>query len=234
MADLRCRPYLDIINISMDIYHVLNRGVDKRIIFLDSQDHARFVHNMFEFNSNTPANHTYRNKMADIVSRPYKTEKIVDIHGWCLMKNHYHLLLSERIDGGMSLFLRKLNVGYAKYFNERYKRSGTLFQGRTKKILIDSEAYFLHILNYIHFNPLDTHISSADWRTRNIADVHEALEVLKKYRWSSYLDYVGEKNFPSVLTTSLFQEVFNNNYKKQAENYLRDIDTSTIQKLLLE
>ena len=157
----------------MDLYHALNRGVDKRTIFLDDQDRARFVHDMYEFNSTRPANNTIRTKMVDIVSRPSKPEheeeKIVDIHGWCLIDNHYHLLLSEKIEGGLSQFLRKLNVGYAKYFNERYTRVGTLYQGRTKKILIDSDAYMLHILNYMHLNPLDLMEKSSDWRARKVS-----------------------------------------------------------------
>lgn len=233
----------------MDLYHALNRGVDKRIIFLDSQDHARFVHDMFEFNSTLPANNTRRDLMVDVGRRPSQAnpvnvtvgEKIVDIHGWCLMNNHYHLLLSERMEGGISLFLKKLNGGYAKYFNERYDRSGTLFQGRTKKILIDSDAHFLHILNYIHFNPLDMQEGTSEWRSKKIDDVDDvdaAIAYLKSYRWSSYLDYAGIKNFPSILTTSLFQGVFNNNYTGQAEKYLRDISLETniqsIRHLVLE
>ena len=63
-----------------------------------------------------------------------------------MMKNHYHLLLSELVENGMSLFLRKLNVGYAKSFNEKYERVGTLFQGRTKKILIENDAHFNYII----------------------------------------------------------------------------------------
>ncbi len=210
----------------MDLYHALNRGVDKRTIFLDTQDYARFVHDMFEFNTDIPANNTRRDSMVDLRYRPLSPDrgkKLVDIHGWCLMSNHYHLLLSECLDCGISLFLRKLNVGYAKYFNERYIRSGTLFQGRTKKIHIDTDAHFLHILNYIHFNPLDTLPDTQDWRNKKIADSELALKHLKSYKWSSYPDYIGIKNFPSILTTSLFQEVFNHNYHKQVEKYLQDI-----------
>ncbi|QQR65280.1 transposase [Candidatus Kaiserbacteria bacterium] len=210
----------------MDLYHALNRGVDKRIIFLDTQDYARFVHDMYEFNSTLPANHTRYSQIADLRCRQLD-ERLVQIHGWCLMPNHYHLLLSECIEGGISLFLRKLNVGYAKYFNERYNRIGTLFQGRTKKILIDSDAHFLHILNYIHFNPLDMQEGTSDWRMKKIDNVDAAITYLKSYRWSSYLDYWGIKNFPSILTTSLFQGVFNNNYTSHAEKYLRSISLET-------
>jgi putative transposase len=220
----------------MDLYHALNRGVDKRTIFLDNQDRARFVHDMFVFNSPIPNKNIYRSQMCDFVSSTSinSEDKLVDIHGWCLMANHYHMLLSERVEGGISLFLRKLNVGYAKYFNERYKRTGTLFQGRTKKILIDSDAYFLHILNYIHFNPLDIHESTSDWRSRTIIDSDLALNQLHNYRWSSYQDYIGIKNFPSILTTFLFQSVFNNNYSEQVQKYLKDISIEDIRPMILE
>lgn len=225
----------------MDLYHALNRGVDKRTIFLDTQDYARFVHDMFIFNTTKPANNTQRLNMVDLRSRPSntavtidETEKLVSIHGWCLMHNHYHLLLSERIEGGIIQFLRKLNIGYAKYFNERYKRTGTLFQGRTKKILIDSDSHFLHILNYIHFNPLDMLEGSRDWRSQRIVKNNNVLEHLKNYRWSSYQDYIGIKNFPSILTISLFNEVFNNDYLRNVENYLQSISIDEINHFTLE
>ena len=225
----------------MDLYHSLNRGVDKRTIFLDDRDYARFVHDMYEFNSTEPAINYSRREMSDvgrhsleqtILRRP--EDRIVDIHGWCLMHNHYHLLLSERIEYGISLFLKKLNGGYAKYFNERYSRVGALFQGRTKRKHVDSDSYLLHILNYIHFNPLDILENTHDWRSRKIIDSNTAQNHLLQYKWSSYLDYIGQRNFPSILTTSFFQEVFNNDYKDQVNSYLRDIDTDGIQHLLLE
>jgi len=218
----------------MDLYHALNRGVDKRTIFLDTQDYARFVHDMYEFNKIGSAKNVGRNSMSDLRSHSYQTTRLVDIHGWCLMGNHYHLLLSERTEGGLVLFLRRLNVGYAKYFNERYDRSGTLFQGRTKKLHIDNDAYFLHILNYIHLNPLDTAGGKENWREGTITDPDKALEILNSYRWSSYLDYGGTKNFPSVLTTSFFNDVFEGRYQKQLEEYLKDIAENPIQHLQLE
>ena len=149
------------------------------------------------------------------------------------MGNHYHLLLSETVEGGLTLFLRKLNIGYAKYFNERYERTGTLFQGRTKKILIDNDAYFLHILNYIHLNPLDFLENASSWRKRRIKNTTQTLNHLAQYRWSSYLDYVGTRNFPSILTTSFFQEIFGN-YKKEIASYLKDIGKEADAHLWLE
>ncbi len=214
------------------LYHILNRGVEKREIFLDNQDRARFIHDMYEFNDRGPANNTLRH-MNDLRSRSLVVGHLVEIHGWCVMGNHYHILVSEVVEGGLSTFLRKLNIGYAKYFNERYKRSGTLFQGRTKKILIEQEAHFLHILHYIHLNPLDFLKGAHVWREGNISDARQALEHLEKYRWSSYLDYCGKKNFPSILTRGLFDDVFSN-YGKEIRSYLHDIDVSKISGLKLE
>lgn len=123
------------------------------------------------------------------------------------MHNHFHLLISERTEGGITQFLTKVNVGYAKYFNERYCRQGALFQGRTKKVRVEQNAHYLYIVHYIHLNPLDYLKGFEKWRIRSkagIGHVGVALEYLKTYRWSSYLDYSGSKNFPSVLTTSLY------------------------------
>ena len=220
-------PY--IIMVKMELWHVLNRGVDGRDLFMDDRDRARFVHDLYEFNDAPPiSNSRYRFGNTGL-RNPYfdkERELLVDIHGWVLMNNHYHLLLSERIENGMSLFLRKLNVGYANYFNERYQRKGTLFQGRTKKILVERESHFLYILHYIHLNPLDYFSGAEQWRIRSksrIVHADKALDYLDSYRWSSYPDYVGKRNFPSILTTSLFKEAFGN-YHDSLIVYLRDTE----------
>ncbi len=235
-----------------ELFHVLNRGVDKRKIYMDDADRARFVHDLWEFNDTLFVNNVgYRfaqrpktsdpespktaeaSKNMDFVNPYIAKERIVDLHGWCLMGNHYHLLLSERTEGGLTQFIRRLNVGYANYFNERYERSGALFQGRTKKVPIETDAHFLYILHYIHLNPLDHHASSKEWRSGSIKNTAKALGDLSKYRWSSYLDYCGKKNFPSVLTTDLFGDVFGN-YKKRLGSYVRDMETEIFQAYRLE
>lgn len=139
------------------------------------------------------------------------------------MKNHYHLILSERAPRNLSKFLMKLNVGYAKFFNEKYKRNGYLFQGRTKKIRIARDAQFNYIFHYVHLNPLDYLKGAQHWRIRDqndgIKNAHEALQYLRRYRWSSYLDYIGEKNFPSLLATHPFKDTFGD-YAEALECYL--------------
>ncbi len=226
----------------MELWHALNRGVEGRNLFLDTQDYARFVHNLYEFNDSAPANNLWRlfdsSGTRDFVNPSFRKARklLVNIHGWVLMKNHYHLLLSERIAGGISLFLRKLNIGYANYFNERYERKGTLFQGRTKKILIEREPHFLYILHYLHLNPLDYLHGAQDWRVRSksgIKSVREALDYLDSYRWSSYLDYTGKKNFSSILTASFFKNALGN-YRESLNGYLKDAEYDGMTKLVLE
>ena len=212
----------------MEIYHVLNRGVDKRQIFMDKQDYLRFIHDLYEFNDQDRVETTYH-RFRDYgangkVSKDRKPRKLlVDILAFCIMPNHYHLMVSPKIENGIPRFMKKVNAGYAKYFNQKYERTGTLFQGRYKKILVTDNTHFLHLPFYIHFNPLD--LSHPEWRENKISNPKKALEFLKSYRWSSHLDYLGIKNFPSVLNMKHLTEVFGSSkdYQKLVENYLEDI-----------
>lgn len=237
---LRLTTY-EVVNLfTMELYHVLNRGVEKRDIFMEDGDRLRFVHNLYEFNTDRAANNTSWNiashgPINDLRGRYSRRGRgqLVDIHGWCLMRNHYHLLVSERVEKGLSKFLMKLNVGYAKYFNEKYHRSGTLFQGRTKKVHVMTDPHFLYILHYIHLNPLDFLRSSKHWREQEIGGVRQALAHLDAYRWSSFRDYCGKKNFPSIITRELFKDVFRD-YRKVVGTFLKTMDNSPLQNLDLE
>ncbi|MDE2079076.1 MAG: transposase [Patescibacteria group bacterium] len=190
----------------MELYHLLNHSIAGQTLFQKEIDYVRFVHNLYSFNDTRAAdtNTGYFFKSRDL-RNPYmerERELLVDIHAWCLMKDHYHLLLSERAEGGITTFIRKLNVGYANYVNEKYARSGTLFRGRTKKVLIERDAQYNYILYYAHLNPLDYLKGFEKWRVRDgmyIADAKAALRYLDTYRWSSHLDYMSKKNFPSLL-----------------------------------
>lgn len=213
----------------MDIYHVLNRGVEKRQIFLDKQDHLRFIHNLYELNNQNRVETTYYNfrdygASGKITKASKKSRKLlVDILAFCLMPNHYHILLAPRVENGVPQFMQKVNMGYSKYFNQKYERVGTLFQGRYKSVSVIANTHFLHLPFYIHFNPLD--LSYPEWRENKILNPKTALEFLKTYRWSSHLDYLGIKNFPSLLNTKPLIEIFGSNvdYQKLVENYLKDI-----------
>ena len=209
-----------------NIYHVLSRGVDKRNIFLDNKDRYRFIHNLFEFNDINPSvNNWYRfnSRPIDFASRYMKEPRklLVDILAFCLMPNHYHLLIKPRVVGGLLKFLRRLNIGYVKYFNDKHKRKGALFEGRYKLILIADESHFIHIPYYIHLNPLD--LVAPEWREKNINNHGKAIKFLESYKWSSHLDYAGIKNFPSITSREFLLEFFGGSekYKKEIENWIK-------------
>jgi len=224
------------------IVHVLSRGVDKRKIFLDEQDYFRFVHDLFEFNDQEWVNNIFyrfqRSKQSNDIASHYIEKKprklLVDILAFCLMPNHYHLLLTSRIDNGISKFMKKLNMGYAKYFNEKYEREGTLFEGRYKSIPVTREAHFIYIPYYIHLNPLD--LNFPEWRNKEIKDYKAAMNFLENYRWSSFPDYIGKKNFPSVTNREFLNEFFGGvkQYKKDTLQWLKELDLENIKDLILE
>ncbi|MBU1255594.1 transposase [Patescibacteria group bacterium] len=224
----------------MEFYHILNRGVDKRDIFLNEKDYLRFVHNLFEFNNQerVDSNRFYFFKRSNIdIGCPYikKSRKLlVNIHLFCLMQNHYHLLLSSRIEDGIPRFMQKLNMGYAKYFNEKHKRSGALFEGKYKSVLIEKEAHFFHIPYYIHFNPLD--FKFPEWRNNDLKDCKKAKKFLDNYRWSSHLDYLEKKNFPSVTQRKFLLEVFGgtDKYKENIWQSLKGMELAPIKDIVLE
>ena len=190
---------------------------------MDKQDHLRFIHDLYEFNDEgrTSLNFYKFNKTFKLEKKPRKL--LVDIVAFCLMPNHYHLLLSPKSKGSLSQFMKKLNTGYAKYFNQKYERSGALFQGRFKRIIVTDNTHFLYLPFYIHFNPLD--LAYPEWRENKIKNTDKALEFLKSYRWSSHLDYWGIKNYPSVISRGFFMEIFGNNdgYRKLVKTYMKDI-----------
>lgn len=222
-----------------EIYHILSRGVDKRKIFLEEEDYLRFIHDLFEFNNQEAAlniGYFFKNQYIDLRSQYIngKRKFLVKILIFCLMPNHYHLILSPLIEGGITKFMRKLNIGYAKYFNQKYERVGALFQGRYKSILIRDESHFIHLPYYIHLNPLD--LEFPEWRNKEIKNYKKAIEFLENYRWSSFPDYIGKKNFPSVTQRNLFLKFFEGqkNYKKEMIRWLKEIDLEEMKKITLE
>src|SRR3989338_2137367 len=211
----------------MELYHVLSRGVDKRVIFNNNKDYFRFVHNLFVLNdkNSVTASGYFFNK-ADKSAETFQNGKsknkeprklLVKIHTFCLMPNHYHLLLSPLVEDGIVKFMRKLNISYAKYFNIKNERKGALFESRYKSILVKDENHFLYLPYYIHMNPLDLY--SPEWREERISRPKEAMLFLEKYRWSGLPDYIGIKNFPSVTSRNFLQEVLGSS-KKYQSNFL--------------
>ena len=196
----------------MDVYHVLNRGVDKRDIVIDDSDRLRFVHSLFIFNDKRPLDDNHRRPGVKMSAG--ERDILVHIHAWCLMNNHYHLLLSPVDDDAtnISRFMKKLNMGYARYFNERHNRSGYLWQGKYKKILAENDSHFMYLPYYVHLNPLD--YSHKEWRKGEVKNSASAFESILTYRWSSYLDYNSTKNFDSIITKDLLGPMLGTNSRQ--------------------
>lgn len=226
-----------------EYYHVYNRGVDKRKVFLDKSDYIRFLHNLYEFNNQKRApeysrivKHNVRNvwSLTPHIEKEKSRKKLVEIICFCLMPNHYHLILEQLVDDGISKFMHKLGTGYTNAFNLKRKRSGALFQGSFKAVLIENENYLTHLSRYIHLNPVE--LKESNWKDIGIKNWKTANQFLENYRWSSYLDYIGKKNFPSITSRKLILDIFNNDekeYKKFVQEWLIQ-DLSRIDDLILE
>lgn len=188
-----------------EIYHIYNRGVDKRNIFLDDQDYFRFIHDLFEFNDEAPAPNSYYfySKREDPQFSEVKPRKVnrgmrkllVEILAFCLMPNHIHLLLRQVQEGGISKLMQKLG-SYGLYYNKKYERKGHLFGGKFQAIHIKNEEQLKTVFVYIHTNPVA--IIFPQWKEKGIKNAKEAREYIENYRWSSYPDYLENKNFPSL------------------------------------
>ncbi len=136
-----------------EFFHIYNRGVDKRIIFVDGYDIDRFAQSILEFNVVEPVGSLYETSFRQLGGEtPKSTEKLVNIIAYCLNPNHFHLILEQLIDGGISEFMKRLGGGYTGYFNNKYERSGSLFQGVFKDVHIDSNEYLLHVSAYVNLN----------------------------------------------------------------------------------
>lgn len=224
-----------------EVYHIYNRGVEKRNIFMDDNDRFRFIHDLFEFNDDQPAINLYYKKpfLQSHETKSHKLERrerdvVVEILAFVLMPNHFHLLLRQRKEKGIAKFMHKLGLGYTTYFNQKYQRTGALFQGTYKAILVEREAHFIHLPYYLHMNPFA--LKFPNWREGEVDDRDVAMQFLENYRWSSYPDYIGKHNFPSVTSRGFLQSCFGGpeEHKKNMLNWLQETDSEAISGLSLE
>src|SRR3989339_2000379 len=190
MCMLRSGPF-----ITGEYYHLYNRGVDKRIIFKSKKDYERFMMLLFVSNSNEQSF-----RLDNLINQQHKTfdeilildkgKLLVSIGAWCLMTNHFHLLIRQEVDGGITKFMRKLGVGYSMFFNIKYQRTGSLFGGLFKAKLIDADdTYLKHLFGYIHINSLE--IGFPNWEEQIKRPSADMKKFLESYRYSSYSDYIG-------------------------------------------
>lgn len=199
-----------------EYYHIYNRGNSKQKIFLDKKDYQHFMKLLYLCNST-------RNFFSrDISANAYdfdRIETLVDIGAFCLMPNHFHILIKEKEEGGISKFMQKLSTAYAMYFNTVHKRTGSLFEGKFKAQHLDTDRYLKYIFSYIHLNPVK--LINKDWKKTGIKNVIETKKYLLNYQYSSYLEYMDEYRFQSkILSREKFPNYFPN--KNKFENEILD------------
>jgi len=203
-----------------EYYHLYNRGTEKREVFLDGADYRRFISLLYACNASKVIH--LSDRQGSTLTEILGVERgvpLVDIGVYCLMPNHFHLLVRERREGGISLFVQKLSTAYTMYFNKRYKRSGSLFQGRFKATHVNSDEYLKYLFAYIHLNPVK--LIQKDWKERGVRNRAKVEVFLCGYRHSSYRDYVGETTQEgAILTRSAFPDYFST--KKVFKNFIDD------------
>jgi len=188
-----------------EYFHIYNRGTDKRVIFNNAGDYQRFLESLYLFNS------TKRIVFRLIPKKERFTydrdETIVDIGAYCLMPNHFHLLIRSKNDFGVSNFMKKLLTAYSMYFNKKYNRSGVLFQGPFKAEHVTRDEYLKYLFSYIHLNPIK--LIDKDWKEKGIQDFEQSRKFLNSYKNSSYVDYIGNSRIESnILNKIAFPEYF--------------------------
>lgn len=187
-------PSKNVIKIYVEngIYHIYNRGIEKQKIFLDVQDYRMFIYFLKRYLLSTDEvgpHQVYQDYCLEdkkfeynyIRPNQWQTDIYKKIQLWCycLMPNHFHLMFKQLTERAITEFMRRLTNSYTKYFNRKYKRTDSFFQGRYKAVLIENESYLLHLSRYIHANPRELSTNIEDFR---------------KYSYSSYLDYLGERH----------------------------------------
>ena len=198
-----------------EYYHIFNRGMDKQTIFFDTRDWSRFLFLIIYFQS--PITFQNINRLAkDFVQHrvlnKVEVEKIIksryiELVSFCIMPNHFHLIVKEEVEGGIAKYMQRILNGYTKYINTKYQKSGHLFQGPYKAVHIEENKQLLYLSTYIHRNPRELR----DWKNKE-----------ENYQWSSYQDYVSQNRWGKLLTPDIVTEQF-----KNKEEYKEFTQTST-------
>lgn len=183
-------------------YHVYNRGVEKRTIFESDRDYQRFLQTFEYYQISGPKPRFSQQKMFKVVE--YKNNpKIVEVICYCLMPNHFHLLIRQLTEKGIQEFITKIQNSYTKYYNTKHMRVGHLFQGAFKSVLVESDEQLLQVSRYIHLNPY----------------VSGLVEKPELWNLSSYNEYVNNGHGNSVKEPILGHFSGTNTYKDFVKDY---------------
>jgi len=184
-----------------NFYHLYNRGNSKQPIFLDESDYKRFIKLIYLCNGKN--NFNFRDGIVDQKIEAFSFDRgtpSVDVVSWCLMPNHFHIAVYlplgrdkgkiELDENSISMFMKKLGAAYSQYFNEKYSRTGGLFEGRFKAKWLNSDNYVRYIFSYIHLNPAK--LINSKWREQTSKNKNELYDYVSKYPYSSFIDWLNQ------------------------------------------
>lgn len=171
-------------------YHCYNRGIEKRIVFEDTRDYHRFLELLYLANDEFPLRRCDigTHKFEEILKIP-RGKKLVAIGAFCLMPNHFHLVLKEVSEGGITAFMRKIGTAYVLYFNARHERTGNLFFKPFRSSHVSTDRYFQHLINYVHCNPAALY--EPEWKTSHVVDPQFLGEKIAAHPYSSLSAHAG-------------------------------------------
>jgi len=207
-----------------EVYHVFNRGVDKRSIFEEEWDSHRFLKSMRLFNTKDPVG-SIRNASTQVKAISYSgpaavRDPLVEIIAYCLNPNHFHLLLRQVSDGGVSEYVKRLSGGYTRYFNDKYERSGVLFQGKFKAVHVGENDQLLYVSAYVNLN---FRVHRYSGRTAGLV----------RSSWDEYRGSVREEFCQKEIILGQFRNV--QEYKHFAEQSLKGmVERKQLEKDLFE
>jgi len=203
-----------------ELFHITAKRAGNELLFYDEDDYFRGIFSIYEFNNANPVSIWLRRQQREAFKKlaradlamslqglPLqssgleldKRDRLVEVVAFALMPNHIHLLLRQLKEKGISIYMQKMGSGYATYFKEKYgvMPKGHFFQDRFNAVHIENDSQLATALVYIFTNPVA--LIEPGWKERGVADIAKSIEFLEeKYRWSSYWDMLGKKNFPSI------------------------------------
>jgi putative transposase len=196
-----------------EYYHIYSRGTDKRAIFVSHGDYQRFKMLLYLCNGVGPVDiskHFRGGRTPSDLFRLKQESTLVDIGIYCLMPNHFHILVKEKKEGGITKFTGKLLTAYSMYFNKKNNRKGTLFESTFQAKHIKSDEHLKYLFSYIHLNPVK--IIDPKWKENGIKNREIAKKYLEDYNFSSYLDY---QEIPRIEASIINREVFPEYFKSK-------------------
>lgn len=173
--------------ITDEVYHVFNRGIDRRLTFTNKREYQRAISSLRFYNVlHLPLSFSKYLRLEDIKRDEIdqvleKSEKIVKIFSYCFMPNHFHFLLKQTAENGIAKFLSNIQNSYTRYFNTKHDRDGSLLLDQFKGVRIETDEQLLHVSRYIHLNPYTGHVV-------------KSFEELEKYPWSSLPSYLSNED----------------------------------------